>query len=87
MLIKIVDSLSAGIGETITLVCNIQTEYPAWQGPPDNLIYTIQGDPTFNPALGLKLQRLKWASNRQDLILSNIEVTDKGNYTCFAGAY
>jgi hypothetical protein len=47
------------------------------------LIYTIQDDPseTINPAAPAA-SRLKYASNKKDLVLSNAYTNDSGSYKC-----
>jgi hypothetical protein len=56
---------------------------PTWRGPPNALIYTIQDDPseTINPAAPAA-NRLQYASNKKDLVLSNAYTNDSGSYKC-----
>jgi len=76
-------------GTTAVLDCPLHTQepYPAWRGPPalnngnGNTIYTIQGEPTFNPAL-TNLDRISWAANSKSLVLNNLKREDEGTYTC-----
>ena len=72
-------------GTELVLVCNISMRnsitYPPWWGPPDFTKYnTISGQ--FNPNLGEKLNRMKWANNNIDLKLDSVTINDAGLYTC-----
>jgi len=71
-------------GTTAVLECTIVPAgqvYPDWSGPPNATLYTMQGDPTFNPSL-TNLARLSWSNNNKDLVLRNVSRGDEGNYAC-----
>jgi len=78
-------------GTAATLECSINNEviigYPAWYGPPitnDSRLKYSSSTGAFNPALGEKLNRLSWASNKRDLQLNPVTRIDEGEYECAA---
>jgi hypothetical protein len=56
---------------------------PVWKGPPVLLVYTLQDDTSeaINPAAPAA-NRLQYASNKKDLILSDAQISDSGDYKC-----
>ena len=74
-------TLSVQFGTTAVLECPLSAGkvYPDWYGPPDRMIYTLQGDPTRNPGLH-HINRVSWSANYRDLILSNVTREDEGSY-------
>lgn len=70
------------VNETVTVVCQITSTFPGWIGPPNSTTYNYESNPNFNPGLGSKLERLKWATNNQDLVLGHAQLSDAGRYEC-----
>lgn len=72
-------------GDNVSLPCSLMGTYtfPQWRGPPSLTIYTNQDDTTgiINPAAPAA-SRLSYASNKQDLIITNVTVYDSGEYQC-----
>ena len=80
-------------GTTVLIACNIIPNYgnPAWMGPPMDdhgflQVYNMEADSSFFTFLR-NYNRLSWANNNKDLILSDVVKNDEGKYQCFgAGA-
>jgi len=75
-------------GTTALIACNIIPNYgyPTWIGPPMNddgmlQVYNWEGDPSFFTFLR-NYNRLSWANNNKDLILSDVVKNDEGKYQC-----
>ncbi|XP_060564380.1 uncharacterized protein LOC132723633 [Ruditapes philippinarum] len=69
----------------LTLSCSLTGTFslPEWVGPPNLLIYTSLGDVSeaINPAAPAA-SRLKFATNKRDLVLSKVQKSDAGVYKC-----
>ena len=71
----------AYVHSNTTLTCDRSFyNYPQWNGPDGGTINYIYGE-TFNPGLPYS-NRLMWASNKRDLIITYIQKSDAGTFTC-----
>ncbi|XP_060588055.1 uncharacterized protein LOC132743542 [Ruditapes philippinarum] len=78
-------SVSATEGDDVTLPCTLTGSFtlPVWRGPPGLLVYTLQDDVSeaINP-VAPAASRLQYASNEKDLVLSDAQISDSGDYRC-----
>ena len=64
-----------------TLICDRSFyNYPEWTGP-NGIDINYMYDETINPNLPFS-SRLKWASNKRDLIITDIQKSDAGTFQC-----
>jgi len=76
-------------GTTIVIPCNLTSSYnyPGWMGPPVRsggswTLYNYDRSSSFFTSL-INRDRLSWASNKKDLILSEVRIrSDEGRYQC-----
>ena len=64
-----------------TLICDRSFfNYPGWYGPAGTVLSYTYGE-MINPNLPYS-SRLKWASNKRDLIIIDIQKSDAGTFQC-----
>ncbi|XP_060600887.1 uncharacterized protein LOC132754290 [Ruditapes philippinarum] len=74
--------------DDVTFACTLTGSFtlPEWKGPPQLMKYTNQDDTSETispqaPAAG-RLQYASTKCNKKDLILSNAQISDSGDYSC-----
>ena len=63
---------------TVTLQCDLHTDYPAWFKTPTLL--SDGKEALLNQTI--HQGRLLWANNKRDLVLTDARPEDKGHYLC-----